>query len=161
VFYTAAAGTTVPFVDIKLNGDDDDNGDGASAATHEGDGAGGSGRGGQVGDNVGGGHSASGGARGMVSKAGAGDDSSKYGDLTTVVKDSAFGDGTRTHSGVADSLLPAVRKGAIRLCEEVIELKLSECLLLNILVSFPIYPFNICKKKFVSFFCRVRLVVSR
>jgi hypothetical protein len=47
--------------------------------------------------------------------------------LTTVVKDSGFGDGTPTHSGVADRLSQAVRKSAVRFSEEAFELKSSEC----------------------------------
>jgi hypothetical protein len=138
VFYTAGTGTTEPFVNINLNGDDNDNGGGAAAATQDGAGAGASGTGGgasggRAGDNAGGGDSAGGGARGRASKAGAGDDTSNYGDLTTVVKDSGFGDGTPTHSGVADCLSQAVRKSAVRFSEEAIELKSSECLLLTIL----------------------------
>jgi hypothetical protein len=136
VFYTVAMGTMEPFVNINLNGDDNDNGGGAAVATQDGAGAGASGTGGgasgdRAGDNAGGGDSAGGGTRGRAGKAGAGDgdDASNYGDLTTTVKDSGFGDGTPTHSGVAGRLSQAVCKGTIRFSEEAIELKSSEYLL--------------------------------
>jgi hypothetical protein len=131
VFYTAAMGTTESFVNINLNGDDNDNGGGAAAATQDGAGAGASGTGGGAsgggtGNSAGGGGNAGGSTRDRAG-AGAGDDVSNYGDLTTTVKDSGFGDGTPTHSGVAGRLSHAVRKGAVRFSEEAIELKSSEC----------------------------------
>jgi hypothetical protein len=128
VFYAAATGTTETFVDVNLNGDDDDDRDDEAAATQDGAGAGGTGGGvssGGAGDNAGGDGNAGGGVRDGAG-AGAGDEVSNYGELTTVVKDSGFGHGTPTHSGMASRLTQAVRKGAVRFSEEAIELKTSE-----------------------------------
>jgi hypothetical protein len=148
VFYTAGTGTTEPFVTINLNGDDNDNGGGAAAAAQDGaGGTGGGASGGGAGNNAGGEDSAGGGACDRAGRAGVGDgdDTTNYGNLTTVVKDSGFGDGTPTHSGVAGRLSQAVRKGAVRFSEEAIELTSSEYFLSNILLIFSIYfiVFNI------------------
>jgi hypothetical protein len=118
-------------VTINLGGDDNDNGGGAAAAAQGGAGAGAGGTGGGAsGDGAGAnaGDSARGGARGRAGRAGAGDgdDASNYGELTTVVKDSGFGDGTPSHSGVASRLSQAMRKGAVRFSGEAIELTSSE-----------------------------------
>jgi hypothetical protein len=139
VFYTAATGTTETFVDVNLNGDDDDDGDDTAAATEDGAGAGGTGggaSGGGTGDNAGGDGNAGGGVRDGAG-VGADDEASNYGELTTVVKDSGFGDGTPTHLGMAGHLTQAVRKGAVRFSEESIKLKTSECFFsLICLISF-------------------------
>jgi hypothetical protein len=95
VFYTAATGTTESFVDVNLDGDDEDDGD--DAASQGGAGAGGTGGGASsdgAGDNAGGDGNAGGGVQAGVGGTGAGasDVASNYGELTTVVTDSGFGD---------------------------------------------------------------------